>query len=57
VALAPELARACATPGRVVAGGLLASEAATVGAAFARTGFTLAEAVEHEGWATLLFTR
>ena len=54
VALAPALARACATPGRLVAGGLLAAETPAVTAALAGSGFVLAEAVEHEGWSSLL---
>jgi ribosomal protein L11 methyltransferase len=57
IALAPDLARACARPGRLVAGGLLAPEAPAVAAAFARSGFALAETVEREGWASLLLVR
>jgi ribosomal protein L11 methyltransferase len=57
VALAADLARACATPAWLVAGGLLAPEAPAVTAAFARHGFTVAETVEDEGWASLLFAR
>jgi ribosomal protein L11 methyltransferase len=57
VALAPELARACATPGQLVAGGLLAPEAPAVTAAFAPHGFAVADSVEDEGWASLRLVR
>jgi ribosomal protein L11 methyltransferase len=57
VALAPDLARVCATPGQLVAGGLLASEAPAVTAAFAPHGFAVADAVEDEGWSSLRLVR
>ncbi len=57
VGLAPLLARYCATPGRLIAGGLLVHEAPSVAAAFTSEGFELVEVLEHEGWAGLLFAR
>lgn len=57
VSLAPTLGHCCATPGRLVAGGLLVHEAPAVAASFVPEGFALAEVVEHEGWASLLLAR
>jgi ribosomal protein L11 methyltransferase len=57
VALAPDLGRACATPGRLVAGGLLVSEVPAVTAAFAGCGFAVGDIVEREEWASLLLAR
>jgi ribosomal protein L11 methyltransferase len=57
VALAPALARCCATPGRLIAAGLLAHETPVVVASFVPEGFHLVEMVEHDGWAALLFVR
>jgi ribosomal protein L11 methyltransferase len=57
VALAPDLARACDTPGQLVAGGLLAPQAPAVTAAFAPYGFAVADAVEDEGWTSLRLVR
>jgi ribosomal protein L11 methyltransferase len=57
VALAPALGRCCATPGRLIAGGLLSHEVPAVTAAFVPEGFALAEVLEQEGWASLLLAR
>jgi ribosomal protein L11 methylase PrmA len=57
IVLAPVLARACTTPGRLIAGGLLAHEAPAVASAFVPEGFALVELVEYEGWASLLLER
>jgi ribosomal protein L11 methyltransferase len=57
VSLAPALGRCCATPGRLVAGGLVVHEAPAIAAAFVPEGFALVEVVEHEGWASLLLAR
>jgi ribosomal protein L11 methyltransferase len=57
VALAPDLARVCATPGQLVAGGLLVPEAPAVTAAFAPHGFAVADAIEDEGWTSLRLVR
>jgi ribosomal protein L11 methyltransferase len=57
VSLAPVLARSVATPGRLIAGGLLVHETPAVVGAFVPEGFALAEIVEYEGWAGLLLTR
>jgi ribosomal protein L11 methyltransferase len=57
VAGAAALARLVAPAGRLVAGGLLAGEAAAVGAAFAPAGLRPETTVEREGWAALLLAR
>jgi ribosomal protein L11 methyltransferase len=57
VALAPALARCCATPGRLIAAGLLAHETPVVVASFVPEGFHLVEMVEHEGWTSVLLAR
>lgn len=57
VAHATALARGAGPGGRLIAGGLLASEAPAVAAAYAAEGFRLVDAVESEGWATLCLGR
>jgi len=57
VTLAAPLARCCATPGRLIAGGLLVHEVPGVMAAYIPEGFRLVERIEREGWATLLLAR
>jgi ribosomal protein L11 methyltransferase len=57
VALATPLARCCAMPGRLIAGGLLVHEVPTVVASYVPEGFRLVELTEREGWVTLLLAR
>ncbi|HEV8675359.1 MAG TPA: 50S ribosomal protein L11 methyltransferase [Methylomirabilota bacterium] len=54
ITLAPALARACAVPGWLVAGGLLVHQVPVVVASLVPEGFELVEVAEHEGWAALL---
>jgi len=57
VSQARPIARLCAAPGRLIAGGLLSHEAPQVVATFVPDGFRLVELTDHEGWATLLLER
>jgi ribosomal protein L11 methyltransferase len=57
VAHAHGLGRACRTPGRLIAGGLLVHEVPAIVAAFVVEGFRMVEMIESEGWAALLLLR